>query len=69
MVCCTLCELGVVSQGKTIEEAQGKLKEAVELFLHTLWHSQANRLVKRRSPARSQVNATRQLPDRVCVLV
>jgi predicted RNase H-like HicB family nuclease len=26
-------ELGVVSQGKTIEEAQGNLKEAVELYL------------------------------------
>jgi len=26
-------ELGVVSQGKTIEEAQKNLKEAVELFL------------------------------------
>jgi predicted RNase H-like HicB family nuclease len=26
-------ELGVVSQGKTIEEAQNNLKEAVELYL------------------------------------
>ena len=26
-------ELGVVSQGKTIEEAQANLKEAVELYL------------------------------------
>jgi predicted RNase H-like HicB family nuclease len=26
-------ELGVVSQGKTVEEAQKNLKEAVELFL------------------------------------
>jgi predicted RNase H-like HicB family nuclease len=26
-------ELGVVSQGKTIEEAQKNIKEAVELFL------------------------------------
>ena len=26
-------ELGVVSQGKTIEKAQGNLKEAVELYL------------------------------------
>ena len=26
-------ELGVVSQGKTIEEAQKNLKEAVELYL------------------------------------
>lgn len=26
-------ELGVVSQGKTIEEAEGNLKEAVELYL------------------------------------
>ena len=28
-------ELGVVSQGKTIEEAQVNLKEAVELFLES----------------------------------
>ncbi|MEW6660272.1 MAG: type II toxin-antitoxin system HicB family antitoxin [Thermodesulfobacteriota bacterium] len=28
-------ELGVVSQGKTIEEAQANLKEAVELFLES----------------------------------
>ncbi len=26
-------ELGVVSQGKTVEEAQSNLKEAVELYL------------------------------------
>ncbi|MBI5562960.1 MAG: type II toxin-antitoxin system HicB family antitoxin [Deltaproteobacteria bacterium] len=31
-----LCvELGVVSQGKTIEEAQTNLKEAVELYLES----------------------------------
>ncbi len=29
-------ELGVVSQGKTIEEAQANLKEAVELY-RKLW--------------------------------
>ncbi|WP_447973877.1 type II toxin-antitoxin system HicB family antitoxin [Nitrospira sp. Kam-Ns4a] len=28
-------ELGVVSQGKTIEEAKGNLKEAVELYLES----------------------------------
>ena len=28
-------ELGVVSQGKTIEEAQQNLKEAVELYLES----------------------------------
>lgn len=28
-------ELGVVSQGKTIEEAQANLKEAVELYLES----------------------------------
>ena len=28
-------ELGVVSQGKTIEEAQDNLKEAVELYLES----------------------------------
>jgi len=28
-------ELGVVSQGKTIEEAQHNLKEAVELYLES----------------------------------
>lgn len=28
-------ELGVVSQGKTIEEAQANLKEAVELFIES----------------------------------
>ena len=28
-------ELGVVSQGKTIEEAQSNLKEAVELYLES----------------------------------
>jgi predicted RNase H-like HicB family nuclease len=28
-------ELGVVSQGKSIEEAQANLKEAVELFLES----------------------------------
>ncbi|HHT9120758.1 MAG TPA: type II toxin-antitoxin system HicB family antitoxin [Candidatus Hypogeohydataceae bacterium YC41] len=28
-------ELGVVSQGKTIEEAQKNLKEAVELYLES----------------------------------
>lgn len=28
-------ELGVVSQGKTIEEAQTNLKEAVELYLES----------------------------------
>jgi predicted RNase H-like HicB family nuclease len=31
-----LCiELGVVSQGKTIEEAQANLKEAVELYIES----------------------------------
>jgi predicted RNase H-like HicB family nuclease len=29
-------ELGVVSQGKTIEEAQKNLKEAVELYIENL---------------------------------
>jgi predicted RNase H-like HicB family nuclease len=28
-------ELGVVSQGKTVEEAQANLKEAVELYLES----------------------------------
>ena len=28
-------ELGVVSQGKTIEQAQANLKEAVELYLES----------------------------------
>ncbi len=28
-------ELGVVSQGKTIEEAQANIKEAVELYLES----------------------------------
>jgi predicted RNase H-like HicB family nuclease len=28
-------ELGVVSQGKTIEEAQSNLKEAVELYIES----------------------------------
>jgi predicted RNase H-like HicB family nuclease len=28
-------ELGVVSQGKTIEDAQGNLREAVELYLES----------------------------------
>ena len=28
-------ELGVVSQGKTIEEAQANLKEAVELYVES----------------------------------
>jgi len=28
-------ELGVVSQGKTIEEAQANLKEAVELYIES----------------------------------
>jgi predicted RNase H-like HicB family nuclease len=28
-------ELGVVSQGKTIEESQANLKEAVELYLES----------------------------------
>lgn len=28
-------ELGVVSQGKTIEEAQANLKEAVELYMES----------------------------------
>ena len=28
-------EIGVVSQGKTIEEAQSNLKEAVELYLES----------------------------------
>jgi len=28
-------ELGVVSQGKTIEEAQGNLREAAELYLES----------------------------------
>ena len=28
-------ELGVVSQGKTIEEAKANLKEAVELYLES----------------------------------
>ncbi len=40
-------ELGVVSQGKTIEDAQRNLKEAIELYLedqpkssHKQWQSQ-----------------------------
>jgi predicted RNase H-like HicB family nuclease len=31
-------ELDVVSQGKTIEEAQANLKEAVELYLESFEH-------------------------------
>ena len=31
-------ELDVVSQGKTIEEAQSNLKEAVELYLESFEH-------------------------------
>jgi len=31
-------ELGVVSQGKSIEDAKANLKEAVELFLESFGH-------------------------------
>ena len=31
-------ELGVVSQGKTIEDAQSNLKEAVELYIESFGH-------------------------------
>ncbi len=31
-------ELGVVSQGKTIEEAQKNLQEAVELYIESFGH-------------------------------
>jgi len=34
-------ELGVVSQGKTIEETQANLKEAVELFLESFGAEEA----------------------------
>ena len=33
-------ELGVVSQGKTIEEAQANLKEAVELYVESFGHEE-----------------------------
>jgi len=33
-------ELGVVSQGKTIEEAQVNLKEAVELYIESFGHEE-----------------------------
>ena len=41
-------ELGVVSQGKTIESAEKNLREAVELFLED--SPRNRRLLSRRSP-------------------
>lgn len=41
-------ELGVVSQGKTVEEAQKNLKEAVELYLDDA--PKPKRPSKRRAP-------------------
>lgn len=41
-------ELGVVSQGKTIEEAQENLKEAVELYLED--RPKARRYLPLRAP-------------------
>ena len=35
MVCALCVELGVVSQGQTIEEAKKNLKEAVELYIES----------------------------------
>jgi predicted RNase H-like HicB family nuclease len=33
-------ELGVVSQGKTVEEAQANLREAVELYIESFGHEE-----------------------------
>jgi len=41
-------ELGVVSQGKTIEEAQSNLKEAVELYLED--NPKADRFLSKKAP-------------------
>ena len=41
-------ELGVVSQGKTIEEAQKNLKEAVELYLED--HPKAKKYLSKKTP-------------------
>jgi predicted RNase H-like HicB family nuclease len=39
-------ELGVVSQGKTIEEAKANLKEAVELYLESFGEGNAHEMVR-----------------------
>jgi len=41
-------ELGVVSQGKTIEEAQKNLKEAVELYLED--YPKAKKYLSKKTP-------------------
>lgn len=42
-------ELGVVSQGRTIDEAQKNLREAIELYLEDL--PSAKRTLSKRAPA------------------
>lgn len=44
-------ELGVVSQGKSAEEAAKNLKEALELYLEDLPKSELKKLLKPRKPA------------------
>lgn len=50
-------ELGVVSQGKTVEEAQSNLKEAVELYLED--QPKAKKYLHKEAPlvTTSEINA------------
>ncbi len=49
-------ELGVVSQGKTVEEAQKNLKEAVELYLDDA--PRMKRSAKHRAPIVTTMSVT-----------
>ena len=49
-------ELGVVSQGKTIEDAQKNLKEAVELYLED--HPRLNKSIFKDSPLVTTLEVT-----------
>ena len=43
-------ELGVVTQGKTVEEAQKNIKEAVSLYLEDCPETEIKKLLLKKSP-------------------
>ena len=55
-------ELGVVSQGKTIEEAQANLKEAVELYLDSFGVDDVPEITKEERLEAVQRMAAMKLP-------
>ena len=51
-------ELGVVSQGKTIEESQKNLKEAIELFLEGQSETKTKKYLPKKAPLVTSLELT-----------